>query len=74
MTTFMIFLITVTQTQDQKAVAHYIQSLFILTTLGQVLVSRDRDTPLSWVRHMDGLKCWVGLDARTHDPEWVLRM
>lgn len=64
----------VTQTQGEKALAHYIQSLFALTTPEEVLVSRDRDTPLSWVRHMEGLKCRVGSDARTHDPEWVPRM
>lgn len=64
----------ITQTQGQKVVSSYIQSLFVLTAPGQVLVSRDQDAPLSWVRHMEGLKCQVGLDAGTHAPEWVLRM
>lgn len=73
MTTFIIFS-TLPQTQGQKVVSSYIQSLFVLTAPGQVLVSRDQDAPLSWVRHMEGLKCQVGLDAGTYAPEWVLRM
>lgn len=73
MTTFIIFS-TLPQTQGQKVVSSYIQSLLVLTAPGQVLVSRDQDAPLSWVRHMEGLKCQVGLDAGTYAPEWVLRM
>lgn len=49
-------------------------SLFVLTAPGQVLVSGNWDTPRSLVKHREGLECQVGLDARTHDPEWVLRM
>lgn len=78
MATFIIFLNTanngVTQTWDQKALDHYIKSLFFLTTPGQAHISRDLDTPLSWVRHMEGLKCQVDLNARTHGPEWALGM
>lgn len=75
MIAFIIFLNTannrVTQRQGQKAFAHYTQGLFALTAPGQVLVSEDWDTPLSWVRHMERHKRHVGLDARTHDPEWT---